>query len=132
MHHDLGVHLAKTPLAKGLTAAVQKLTAMQSARRELETKIANLETRLRYVEVAQATSEFCFDEGELGQVKELVAELQKRIGVAEKMVSIDSKYHDGIPVDEPVEHEDIVEQVAHYLGENDLKVAEVSTSKTTE
>lgn len=117
---------------KGLTASVQKLTAMQSARRDLEAKIENLEARVRLVEVAQATSEFCFDDGELGQVKELVADLQKRIGVAEKMVSIEAKYHDGIPVDEPAEHEDIVEQVAQYLGENDLKVAEVSTTKTTE
>ncbi len=123
------IHTARE---KGLTASVQKLTAMQSARRDLEAKIENLEARIRMVEVAQAASEFCFDDGELGQVKELVADLQTRIGVAEKMVSVESKYHDGIPIDEPVEHEDIVEQVAQYLGENDLKVAEVSTTKTTE
>jgi len=116
---------------QGLEAGKQKLTAMLNAREQLLAKIENLEARRKMVEVAEASSEYCFDDSKLGQVKELIDDLQARIQVAEKLVSVEGSFQGEIPLEEPVQ-DDLVDQVAQYLGEShsDIKVAEVSTSKT--
>jgi chromosome segregation ATPase len=114
----------------GLEAGRQKLEAMLAAKQELLAKIENLEARMKMVEVAQASSEFSFDDSKLGTVKDLVNDLQTRIQVAEKLVTVEGSFHGEIQLDSPVD-EDIVDQVAEYLGEShsDIKVAEVSTTK---
>jgi chromosome segregation ATPase len=113
---------------QGLEAGRQKLEAMLAAKRQLEAKIENLEARMKMVEVAQASSAYSFDDSQLGQVKELVDDLQTRIQVAEKLVSVEGSFHDQIPLDSPAA-DDIVDQIASYLGEKTIKVAEVSTTK---
>jgi hypothetical protein len=64
-------------------------------------------------------------------VKELVNDLQTRIQVAEKLVTVEGSFHGEIPLDQPAT-DDIVEQVASYLGQSPsgIKVAEVSTTTT--
>ena len=57
----------------------------------------------------------------------LIDDLQTRIQVAEKLVTVEGSFHEQIQLDSP-ETEDIVDQVAAYLGEKDIKVAEVSTT----
>jgi chromosome segregation ATPase len=120
-----------TARERGLEAGRQKLEAMMAAKNELLAKIENLESQLKWVEVAQATSEYSFDDSKLGAVKELIDDLQTRIKVAEKLVTVEGSFHGEIPLDEPAT-DDIVEQVANYLGQSnsDIKVAEVSTTKT--
>jgi chromosome segregation ATPase len=115
---------------QGLEAGRQKLEAMLAAKQELLAKIENLETRMKMVEVSQASNAFSFDDSKLGTVKELVDDLQTRIQVAEKLVTVEGSYHGEIQLDAPAD-EDIVDQVAEYLGEShsDIKVAEVSTTK---
>lgn len=115
---------------QGLEAGRQKLEAMLSAKQDLLAKIENLEARMKMVEVAQASSAFSFDDSKLGTVKELVDDLQTRIQVAEKLVTVEGSFHGEIQLDSPVD-EDIVDQVAQYLGQShsDIKVAEVSTTK---
>jgi chromosome segregation ATPase len=116
---------------QGLEAGRQKLEAMLAAKHQLLAKIENLEARLKMVEVAQASNAYSFDDSQLGQVKELVDDLQARIHVAEKLVTVEGSFHDQIPLETPAS-DDIVEQVAHYLGQpqSDIKVAEASTTTT--
>jgi phage shock protein A len=115
---------------QGLEAGRQKLEAMLAAKEQLLAKIENLQARMKMVEVAQASSEFSFDDSKLGTVKDLVNDLQTRIQVAEKLVSVEGSFQGEIQLDSPVD-EDIVDQVAEYLGQShsDIKVAEVSTTK---
>jgi chromosome segregation ATPase len=115
---------------QGLEAGRQKLDAMLVAKEQLLAKIENLEARMKMVEVAQASCSYSFDDSKLGTVKELVDDLQTRIQVAEKLVTVEGSFHGGIQLDSPVD-EDIVDQVAQYLGQShsEIKVAEVSTTK---
>jgi chromosome segregation ATPase len=116
---------------KGLEAGRQKLEAMLAAKNELLAKIENLEYRMKMVEVAETSNACIFDDSKLGAVKELVSDLQTRIQVAEKLVTVEGSFHGEIPLDEPAT-DDIVEQVANYLGQSPsgIKVAEVSTTTT--
>ena len=52
---------------------------MLAAKRQLEVDIENLEARKKMVEVAQTTSNYQFDDSQLGQVKELVTDLRTRL-----------------------------------------------------
>ena len=90
-----------TARQKSLDAARQKLDAMLVQKRQLEVDVENLEARLKMVEVAQTSSNTCFDDSHLGQVKELIADLQTRISVEEKMVNAESTIQGEIPVDQP-------------------------------
>ncbi|MDZ4821604.1 MAG: hypothetical protein SGJ20_21800 [Planctomycetota bacterium] len=120
---------------KSLDAARQKLEGMLAAKRKLEVDVENLEARHKMVEVAQTTSNFTFDDSQLGRVKELVSDLGTRLQVAEKIVNVEGTFNDQIPLDAPV-NDNIVDDVAEYLGEKpDLQLAEVKTpaieAKTT-
>jgi phage shock protein A len=101
---------------RGLEAARQKLEQMLAAKRNLLVDIANLEARQKMIEVAQTASDRCdLDDSQLARTKELISEIEARIEVAERLVNVDSEFHDEIPLDPEVE-EDILKQVADYLG----------------
>jgi chromosome segregation ATPase len=99
---------------KSLEASRQKLEGMLAAKRQLEVDIENLEARKKMVEVAQTTSNYQFDDSQLGQVKELVTDLRTRLEVAEKMVNAESSLHDEIPLDTATPA-NIVDQVTTYF-----------------
>jgi chromosome segregation ATPase len=99
---------------KSLEAGRQKLEGMLAAKRQLEVDIENLEARKKMVEVAQTTSNYQFDDSQLGQVKELVTDLRTRLQVAEKMVNAESSLHDEIPLDSATPA-NIVDQVTDYF-----------------
>ncbi len=100
---------------KSLEAARQKLEGMLAAKRQLEVDVENLEARMKMVEVAQTTSNYQFDDSQLGQVKELVSDLRTRLQVAEKMIGAESSLHDEIPLDSPTPA-NIADQVSDYFG----------------
>jgi predicted nucleic acid-binding Zn-ribbon protein len=121
---------------KSLDAAREKLDQMLAQKRQLEVDVENLEARLKMVEVAQTSSSYNFDDSHLGNLKELIGDLRTRLSVEEKMVSVEGKLQDEIPVDQPAGATDnIVERVTEYLGgpttiaTEGPKVAEVSVSK---
>ena len=89
----------------------------------------NLEARLKMVEVAQTTSNYQFDESQLGRAKELIAEVRTRLNVAERLVNAETKFDGEIPLDAN-ESEDIVEQVTEYFAPQAEKVAEVAVKIT--
>ena len=99
---------------KSVAAARQKLEGMLAAKRQLQVEVENLEARTQMVAAAQTTSNYQFDESQLGQVKELVSNLKTRLEVAEKLVNAESTFQDEIPVDKPAAG-NIVQQVSEYF-----------------
>ena len=100
---------------KSLDAARQKLEGMLAAKRQLEVDVENLDARLKMVEVAQTTSNYSFDDSQLGRAKELMTDLRTRLNVAERMLSVEGDLHDEIPVSARAS-ENIVDQVTEYLS----------------
>jgi chromosome segregation ATPase len=99
-----------------LAAGRQKLEEMLAAKRQLIVDVENLEARQKMLEVAQTASDFNFDDSRLSRTKELITDIQTRIDVAERLVNVESTFHDQIPLDVEVD-EDLVAQVAAYLGD---------------
>ncbi|MEM8865166.1 MAG: hypothetical protein AAGF31_06415 [Planctomycetota bacterium] len=119
--------------AKNLDAARQKLTAMVSAQKKLETDITNLEAKRKLVEVAQASSDVIFDDSQLARAKELITDIRTKLDVAAKLASADVDVHAEIPLD-AAQSEDVTEQVAAYFHLDakpsiEVKVAKVSLSQ---
>ena len=77
---------------KSLAAARQKLEGMLAAKRQLQVEVENLEARTQMVAAAQTTSNYQFDESQLGRVKELVSNLKTRLEVAEKLVNAEADF----------------------------------------
>jgi chromosome segregation ATPase len=105
---------------KSLVAARDKLEGMLASRRQLQVEVENLEARLQMLAATKATSNYQFDDSQLGRVKQLVATLRSRLQVAEKLAHSEASYHDQIPLDEPTP-ENIVEQVSEHFAPKELK-----------
>jgi chromosome segregation ATPase len=101
--------------SRNLEAARQKLTAMMSAQRQLQVEVENLEAKLKLVQVAEASSDFQFDDSALARCKELMADIRTRLDVDAKLANADTNFTDEIPLEE-TESEDVTQQVAEYFG----------------
>ncbi len=88
---------------------------MLASKRQLQVEVENLEARLQMVAAAKTTSNYQFDDSQLGRVKELVSNLRSRLEVAEKLVNAEVYYHDEIPLDKAAP-ENIVEQVTEHFA----------------
>ncbi len=110
------IHAARQ---RSLDAARQKLEGMLVAKRQLQVQIENLEARLQMLAAAQTTSEYSFDDSQLGRVKELISDLRTRLQVAERMVNAEGRLHDEIPLEQQAP-ENIVQQVTQYFDAEDL------------
>jgi hypothetical protein len=99
---------------QNLDAAQQKLSAMINARRKLEVDLQNLEAKRKLVEVAQASSEYVFDDTQLARCKELIGDIRTRLDVAAKLANADVNVDVEIPLDDATPS-DITEQVADYF-----------------
>ena len=100
---------------RNLDAAQQKLAAMINARRKLEVDIQNLEAKSKLVEVAQASSDYMFDDSQLARAKELITDIRTQLDVAAKLANADVNIEVEIPLDE-ASPSDITDQVAEYFG----------------
>jgi Skp family chaperone for outer membrane proteins len=110
---------------KGLVAANEKLKEMQSARQQLDVEVANLETRLEFVKVAQTSSQVNFDNSRLSRTKELLSEIKTRIDVAEKLVNAESTYPGEIALD-AAETRNITEEVTrHFNGDESVNIVKL-------
>ena len=85
---------------RNLDAAQQKLAAMINARRKLEVDVQNLEAKHKLVEVAQASSEYVFDDSQLARAKELITDIRTQLDVAAKLANADVNIEVEIPLDE--------------------------------
>ncbi len=110
-----------------LDAARQKLDVMLSKKRQAAVEIENLEARRRLLEVNRAATDFSssFDDSQLAKTQEILTEIETRIQVEEKLITVEGEFHGEIEVAEPAD-EDILEQVTAYLGNGVAEVASVS------
>lgn len=107
----------------GLEAARRQLDGMVASKAQLEVEIESIEARMKMVEAAKTTCEYAFDDSRLGRIKELVADLKIRIEVDARLVNAEDNVGE-IPVNQPAA-EDIVDQVADYLAEEEIPGIEV-------
>ena len=63
----------------------------------------------------ETTSNFQFDDSELGRIKELVQNVKTRLEVAEKLVNAENDFHGEIPLDK-ASPQNILDQVGEYFG----------------
>lgn len=103
-----------------LEMARQKLEQMLAQRHQLAAEVENLEARLKTLEVAKSTSQYCFDDSQLGRVKQLISDVKQRLEVDERLLSTEGYFQDEIPLEEARETENIVDQVTEYFGADAL------------
>jgi hypothetical protein len=85
----------------------------------------------RLVKAASAGSKFQMDSSKLAQTEKLIAQIQKRLDVAERVLAAESKFVEQIPVDTVVES-DLVAQVDEYFdARNQQPQSEKSPSAVT-
>lgn len=113
-----------------LEAARQKFTAMVSAQKKLATDIENLKAKRQLVEVAQASSDFVFDDSQLARTKELIADIRTSLDVKARLANADVQVVTEIPLNEG-EDGNITDQVAAYfeLDPPKSKVSQVSLTQ---
>lgn len=97
-----------------LDAAVQLLEKTRSQKRILESKIETLASQHRIVKAASVGSKVQVDNGKLAQTEKLIAQIQKRLDVAERVLAHESRFVEAIPVDTVLEA-DLVAQVDEYF-----------------
>ncbi len=99
---------------RSLDAARQQFAKTAGQKRILESKIEGLTGQYRLVKAASAGSKFQMDNSKLAQTEKLIAQIQKRLDVAERVLAAESKFVEQIPVDTVVES-DLVAQVDEYF-----------------
>jgi hypothetical protein len=100
---------------KSLDAARQMLEKTAGEKRILESKIEALTGQYRLVKAASTgTANLQMDNSKLAQTEKLIAQIQKRLDVAERVLAAESKFVEQIPVDTVVES-DLVAQVDEYF-----------------
>ncbi len=105
---------------RSLDAARQQFAKTTGQKRILESKIEALTGQYRLVKAASAGSKFQMDNSKLAQTEKLIAQIQKRLDVAERVLAAESKFVEQIPVDTVVES-DLVAQVDEYFDARNQK-----------
>ena len=103
---------------KSLHAAMQLLEKTRNEKRILENRIETLASQHRLVKAASVGSQIQVDNGKLAQTSKLIAQIQKRLDVAERVLSHESRFTEAIPVDSVLEA-DLVAQVDEYFQQHE-------------
>ncbi len=107
-----------TSRENSLNAAMQLLEKTKAQKHILENKIETLASQYRIVKASAVGSKVQIDNGKLAQTEKLIAQIQKRLDVAERVLAHESRFVDEIPVDTVVEA-DLVAQVDEYFQDRD-------------
>jgi hypothetical protein len=99
---------------KSLHSAMQLLERTRGRKRALEDQIESLASQHKLVKAASIGSKFQVDNSKLAQTEKLIAQIQKRLDVAERVLAHESQFVQAIPVD-AVPEEDLFTQVDEYL-----------------
>ena len=97
-----------------LHAAMRLLEETRSRKRALEDQIESLASQHRLVKAAAVGSHIQVDNSKLAQTEKLIAQIKKRLDVAERVLAHESKFVQAIPVDAVVEA-DLLTQVDEYF-----------------
>ena len=107
----------KSMREQSLQAAKSKLQEYLAQKQELEVKLQQLDARLKMVELAKTTSEFNFNEDNLGQAKKLISELQGRLEVEERLVGNHGDLSNEVVLkNDTTKNKDISSRVTQYFG----------------
>lgn len=100
-----------------LQANQDKLSAMLTAKQELEVEIAQLEARAKTMEAAESVTSLQIDDSQLNRAKKLITELNRKLDVKEKMLDAEGKFTGLIPVEAVTEgpKSDIGEEIDSYF-----------------
>lgn len=99
---------------QSLHAAMQLFEKTRSEKRLLEDKIEALTSQYRLVKAAAVGSQIEVDNSKLAQTEKLIAQIKKRLDVAERVLAHESHFIQPIPVDSIVE-KDLLTQVDEYF-----------------
>jgi len=117
---------------RSLDAAREQLAKTGSQKRLLESQIEALTGRYRLVKAASAGSKLQMDDSKLAQTEKLIAQIQKRLDVAERVLAAESKFVQSIPVEDTVVEADLVAQVDEYFdSRNQTPKSDRDTSAVT-
>ncbi len=99
---------------KSLESAMTMLDKTRSRKTLLEDKIESLTSQYRLVKAASVGTNIQVDNSKLAQTEKLIAQIQKRLDVAERVLAHESQFIEEIPVD-AVPEEDLLTQVDEYF-----------------
>jgi hypothetical protein len=115
---------------RSLDGARQLLEKTRTQKRVLENRIESLASQYRLVKAASVGSQIQVDNSKLAQTEKLIADIQKRLDVAERVLAHETKFIESIPVDTVVES-DLVAQVDDYFKARSDKTLGESPAKVT-
>lgn len=97
-----------------LKSATELLEKTRSQKRLLASKIEGLESQHRLVKATAIGSGIKIDNSKLAQTEKLIGDIKKRLDVAERVLSHESKFVQNTQID-IVAEKDLVEEVDEYL-----------------
>lgn len=100
---------------KSLESAMTMLEKTRSRKALLENKIESLTSQYRLVKAASVGTNIKVDNSKIAQTEKLIAQIEKRLDVAERVLAHESKFVQDIPVD-AVPEEDLLIQVDEYFN----------------
>jgi len=108
---------------RALDAAVQKLERTRLSRLELASQIEALEAQHHLIQAQASGSKFQLDDSKLSQTEKIIADLKKRLEVAQRVLAREAQFVEAIPVESGKDEHNVVESVDTYFQ----KKAESST-----
>ncbi len=112
---------------QSLTAAMQLLEKTRSEKRLLRDKISALAGQYRVVKASAVGSKLNIDDSKLTQTAKLIAQIEKRLDVAERVLAHESRFVQTIPVDS-IEEADLFEQIDDHFNPS-VHVDELTVAK---
>lgn len=100
---------------KSLKAAMTMLEKTKSQKRILASRIEGLESKHRLLKASAVGTGVQIDGSKLAQTERLLEQIKKRLDVAERVLTHESKFVQTIPVDS-ISEEDLLAQVNEYFN----------------
>jgi predicted nucleic acid-binding Zn-ribbon protein len=100
---------------KSLVAARHKLDVVRTEKARLETVVQNLHAKLREVQALEATATFSLDTSNLAKAKQVLAECERRLAVAEKVIHQDAAELPVAEFDVAGEPRDLLAEIDRYF-----------------
>lgn len=108
---------------QGLETAREQLKAMEETKDQLKLELAQLETEVKAMRVAEARDKMHFDDSRLGRVKEDVANLKTRIEKQRVQGELVRKYtaDPGVEVNKKVKTDETLKEIDAYFSKGTEK-----------
>ena len=120
-----------TTRENSLYAAMELLERTRARKRMLEDKVEALASQHRLIKAASIGSQIQVDNSKLAQTEKLIAQIKKRLDIAERVLAHESQFVQTIPVDAVVE-EDLLMQVDEYFQAKEHQRTLASTATQTQ